>query len=66
MLSGVDWGSGVFLNGGMTPGEVLEFQSKTGLLLTCDRNVGILSPTKQGNRPSREEKGDNGALLELS
>ena len=26
-LSGVDGGSEVFLNGGMTPGEALEFQS---------------------------------------
>ena len=66
MLSGVDWGSGVFLNGGMNPGEVLEFQSETVLLLTCDGKVGIPLPTKQGNRPSRVEEGDNGGLLELS
>ena len=64
-LSGVDWASGVFLNGAMTPGEVLEFQSETGLLLTCDGNVGIPFLTKQGNQPSQVEEGGNGALLEL-
>ena len=64
-LYGVDGGSGVFLNGAMTPGEVLEFQSETGLLLTCDGNVGIPFLTKQGNQPSQVEEGGNGALLEL-
>ena len=33
--------------------------------MTCDGNVGIPFPTKQGNRPSRVEEGENGALLEL-
>ena len=60
----MDGGIGVFPNGGTTPAEVLEFQGEPGLLL-CDENVGIPLPTKQWNRLSLVEEGDNGALLEL-
>ena len=50
----------------MTPRDVLEFQSETGLLLRGNGNFEIPFPTKLGNRPlSRVEEGDNGALLEL-
>ena len=45
-LSGVDGGSEVFLNGGTTPAEALEFQGEPGLLL-CDGNVGIPLLMKQ-------------------
>ena len=50
----------------MTPGDVLEFQGETSLLLRGNRNVGIPFPKKQGNRPtSQVEYRKNGALLEL-
>ena len=50
----------------MTPGDALEFQGETGLLLRTDGNLGIPFPRKQGNRPSsRVEEGENGDLLEL-
>ena len=40
----------------------VEFQCETGLLLRCDRNVGIPFQTKQGNRPSsRDEEGQRGS-----
>ena len=39
-----------------------EFYCETGLLLKCDRNVGIPFQTKQGNRPSsRDEEGQRGS-----
>ena len=60
----MDGGIGIFQNGGTTPAEALEFQGEPGLFL-CNGNVGIPLPTKQWNRPSQVEEGDNGALLEL-
>ena len=42
----MDGGIGVFLNGGTTPAETLEFQGEPGLLL-CDGNVGIPLLMKQ-------------------
>ena len=65
-LSGVDGDIGVFSNRGTTPGDAFEFQGETGLLLKCDRNVGIPFPTKPGNRPSSPfGEGENVDLLEL-
>ena len=60
----MDGGIGIFQNGGTTPAEALEFQGEPGLFL-CNGNVGIPLPTKQWNRPSQVEEGDNGAFLEL-
>ena len=55
---------GVCPNGGMTPEGPLEFQCETGLLLVCDRNVGIPLQTKQGNGPSsRDVEGNPGHLF---
>ena len=48
----MDGDIGFFLNRGMIPGNVPEFQGETGLLLRYDRNFVIPFPTKQGNRPS--------------
>ena len=57
---------GVFLNSGTTPGDVLEFQGETSLLLRGNGNVGIPFLMKQGNRlSSLVEEGENRALLEL-
>ena len=57
---------GVFLNSGTTPGDVLEFQGETSLLLRGNGNDGIPFQMKQGNRPSTQvEEGENGALLKL-
>ena len=40
----------------------VEFQCETGILLRCDRNVGIPFQTKQGNRPSsRDDEGQRGS-----
>ena len=62
----MDVNIGVFSNRGRTPGDVLEFQGETSLLLRCDRNIGIPFPMKQGNRPSSPvEEGENVGLLEL-
>ena len=55
-LCRVDGDIGVFLNGSMTPGVPLEFQGETGLLLSCDGNIGIPLQTKQGNGPSSQEE----------
>ena len=50
----------------MTPGDALEFQGETSLLLRADGNVGISFPTKQGNQSSSQlEERENTALLEL-
>ena len=50
----------------MTPGDALEFQGETSLLLRADGNVGISFPMKQGNQSSsRLEERENTALLEL-
>ena len=46
VLSRVDGDIRVFLNGSTTTGVALEFQGETGLLLRCDRNVGIPLQTK--------------------
>ena len=55
---------GVFLNGGTTPGVLLQFQGETSLLLKCDGNIGIPLQTKQGNGPSsRNEEGKPGLFL---
>ena len=43
---------GIFSNRGTTPGDALEFQGETGLLLRGNGRVGIPFPKKQGNRPS--------------
>ena len=42
----------VFSNRGTIPGDALEFQGETRLLLRYDRDFVIPFPTKQGNRPS--------------
>ena len=63
-LSRVDRDIGVFLNGGTTPGFRFNFQGETGLLWSCDRNIGILLQTKQGFGPSsRGEEGKQGLFL---
>ena len=60
----MDGDIGVFLNGSMTPGVPLEFQGETGLLLSCDGNIGIPLQTKQGNGPSScDEEGKPGLFL---
>ena len=46
------WGHCVFSNCGTTSGVLLEFQGETGLLLSCEGNVGIPLQSKQGNGPS--------------
>ena len=57
---------GVFSNRDTIPGDVLEFQGETGLLLRYDRNFMIPFPTKQGNQPSSAvEEGENVGLLDL-
>ena len=63
-LSRVDRDTGVFSNGGTTPGFRFDFQGETGLLWSCDRNIGILLQTKQGFGPSsRGEEGKPGLFL---
>ena len=48
----------------MTPGDVLEFQGETGLLLMGNGNAGIPFLMKQGYRPSsRVEEEENGVFL---
>ena len=48
----------------MTPGDVLEFQGETGLLLMGNGNAGIPFPMKQGYRPSSlVEEEENGVFL---
>ena len=61
----MDGGIGVFTNWRENSWEALEFQGETGLLLTCDGNVGIPVLMKQGNHHLERRRGDNGALLEL-
>ena len=61
----MDGGIGVFPNWRENSWEALEFQGETGLLLTCDGNVGIPVLMKQGNHHLERRRGDNGALLEL-
>ena len=57
---------GVFSHRDMIPGDVLEVQGETGLLLRYDRNFMIPFPTRQGNLPSSPvEEGENVGLLEL-
>ena len=47
----------------MTPGDALEFQGETGLLLRDNGNIGIPFPMKQGNRlSSRVEVRTSGFL----
>ena len=63
-LSRVDGAIGVFSNHGTTPGIRLKFQGETGLLLRCDRNIGIPLQTKQGIGPSsRDEEEKPGLFL---
>ena len=58
--------SGSFQIEARLPGMRSSFQGETGLLLKCDRNVGIPFPTKPGNRPSSPfGEGENVDLLEL-
>ena len=61
----MDGGIGVFPNWRHDSRGGTRVSGEAGLLLTCYRNVGILFSTKQGNRLSRVEEGENGALLEL-
>ena len=57
---------GVFSNRDTIPGDVLEFQGETGLLLRYERNFMIPFPTRQGNLPSSPvEEGENVGLLDL-
>ena len=48
-LSRGDWEIGVFRNVAPPTRLHLEFLRETGLILRCDRNVGIPFQTKQGN-----------------
>ena len=64
-LSRVDGDIRVFSNGGMTPEVPLEFQCETGLLLVCDRNVGIPLQTKQVIDPHLKMRWATQHFLEL-
>ena len=55
---------GVFSNCDTTPRVPPEFQGETGLLLRCDRIIGIPFQTKQGNgNSSRDAEGKTGLFL---
>ena len=58
------WGHRGLLELWHEPWSSLEFQGENGLLLSCNGNVGIPFPTKQGNGPpSRDEEGKTGLIL---
>ena len=59
----MDGGIGVFTNWRENSWEALEFQGETGLLLTCDGNVGIPVLTKQGNHHLERRRGTTGLFL---
>ena len=59
----MDGSIGVFPNWRENSWEALEFQGETGLLLTCDGNVGIPVLTKQGNHHLERRRGTTGLFL---
>ena len=61
----MDGETGVFWNLALPTRLPLEFQCETGLLLRCDRKVGIPFQTKLGIDPHVEIRRGEGAQIKL-